>query len=138
MTGITSSGPARESSDWAGSPLSTLHRPTSSPYHIPTEHYIDGNSYVIRLELPGIEPNRDLGVCVQNGILNVEAERRDKNPGKHDSEFHYGTFARRVALPAGADAENVSATYHEGILTIRIRTERQHGTELLTIPVETL
>jgi HSP20 family molecular chaperone IbpA len=36
------------------------------------------------------------------------------------SEFHYGSFVRQVALPPGADEENIKASYDNGILTVRM------------------
>jgi HSP20 family protein len=59
-------------------------------------------------------------IAVQKGVLTVRAERREeKKEGRH-SEFHYGTFTRSMTLPAGADVDDVKATYIDGILEIRI------------------
>ncbi len=138
MTSTTRSAPVQGIEDWAGSPLSTLHRQVSQPHPITIEQYPEGTTYVIRLELPGIEPARDLEVSVQTGVLSVRAERRDETPVKHDSEFRYGTFARHVALPLGSNARNVTAVYHNGILTVRIGMEPEHQGAPQAIPVETV
>jgi HSP20 family protein len=136
MTNIATPIPVSDISDWAGSPLSTVHRQVSGPRPIRIEQYPDGTAYVIRFELPGIEPARDLQVSVQTGVLSVRAERRDEMPVKHDSEFGYGEFARHVALPLGANVQNVTATYHNGILTVRIGMEPKHQAAPQDIPVE--
>ncbi len=138
MTSTIGSAPVQRIDDWAGSPLSTVHRQVSQPQPVPIEQYPDGTTYVIRLELPGIEPARDLEVSVQTGVLSVRAERRDETPVKHDSEFRYGTFARHVALPLGSNAQRVTASYHNGILTIRIGMEPDHQVAPQAIPVETV
>jgi HSP20 family protein len=138
MTSTIGSAQVQRIDDWAGSPLSTVHRQTSQPQPIRIEQYPDGTTYVVRLELPGIEPDRDLEVSVQTGILSVRAERRDQTPVKHDSEFRYGTFARHVALPLGSSAQNVAASYHNGILTVRIGIEPEHQVAPQAIPVETV
>ena len=118
MTGI---------SDWAGSPVSTLHRMPERPLPIPVEQYADGTGYVIRLEVPGIDPATDLTVSVETGAIIVRAERRDSAPEGCQTEFRYGHLARRIQLPLGADAADVSASYHDGILTIRLGLEAEHG-----------
>jgi HSP20 family protein len=138
MTTTTGTAPVQPIDDWAGSPLSTVHRQASQPKPIRIEQYPDGSAYVIRLELPGIEPASDLEISVQTGVLSVRAERRDETPVKHDSEFAYGAFARHIALPLGANAESVTAAYHNGILTVRIGMEPEHQAAPRTIPVETV
>ncbi len=136
MTTTVSPAPAREIADWAGSPISTIHHQQGQPQPIRIEQYPDSADYVIRFELPGIEPARDLQVSVQTGVLSIRAERRDETVVKHDSEFQYGTLARHVALPLGSDVEHVTASYHDGILTVRIELQPEHRTASHVIPVE--
>jgi HSP20 family protein len=137
MTSTIGVPSAQRMDDWAGSPLSTLHHQAAQPEPIRIEQYPDGATYVIRFELPGIEPGRDLEVSVQTGVLSVRAERHDETPLKHDSEFRYGRFARHVALPLGSNVQNVTAAYHNGILTIRIGMEPEHEATPRAIPVQT-
>ncbi len=110
-------------SDWAGSPLSTIHRLAERTGPIPVEQYQDGSSYLVRLEVPGVDPVTDLAVSVQAGTLVVQAQRTDFAPKEHQSEFRYGRFARHIPLPPGADASDISAAYRDGILTVRIGIE---------------
>jgi len=107
-------------SDWAGSPLSTVHHVAARSWPIPVGEYPDDSSYLVRFELPGIDPATDLAACMAAGTLVVQAQRTDSAPEGHQSEFRYGRFARHVRLPGGADVRNVSATYRNGILTVRI------------------
>ena len=57
-------------------------------------------------------------------MLHIRAERRQEakteEKGRHRSEFHYGAFSRVVSLPAGATQADVTATYQDGILEVRI------------------
>jgi HSP20 family protein len=122
--------------DWAGSPMSTLHHMFAQPHLIPVEQYADGTSYVIRLEVPGIDPASDLTVSVETGTVIVRAERRDSAPEGRQTEFRYGRFARHIALPLGANARDVSASYHSGILTVRIGLEPEHQYAPRAINVE--
>lgn len=139
MTATTQPGATRSitgMSDWAGSPMSTLHHMFAQPQPIPAEQYADGTSYVIRLEVPGIDPASDLTVSVETGAVIVRAERRDTAPEGCQTEFRYGRFARHIALPLGANARDVSASYHSGILTVRIGLEPEHQYAPRAINVE--
>lgn len=83
------------------------------------EHVADGR-YVVRAELPGVDPDKDIEVTVAKGILTVRAERREQMQGQHRSEFRYGTFTRHIALPVNADAHDMKATCHWGILEVSV------------------
>jgi HSP20 family protein len=71
----------KDISDWPGSPLSTVHPLAATAHPISVEQHPDGSAYVIRLELPGIDPVRDLQVTVQARIVTVRigmgAEHQD-------------------------------------------------------------
>jgi HSP20 family protein len=137
MTRLGTGNSPAEVSDWPGSPLSTMHHIAPTVHSIPIEQYPDESCYVIRLELPGIDPAGDLEVSVQTGILTVRAYRRDETPPRHDSEFRYGTYARHIALPLGSNVEDVTAAYRNGILTVRIGMEAKHHAGPREIPVST-
>jgi HSP20 family protein len=82
-----------------------------------------GGGVLVRLELPGIDPHRDVVLSVTNGVLHVIA-RRTRMQGEpqspNRSEFNYGSFSRHVALPSRADEEAATATYRDGILEVRV------------------
>jgi HSP20 family protein len=109
-------GPLGDMFDWLEAPW-TLLRPASG-HLMRVEDFVRDGSYVIRAELPGIDPEKDVEVTVANGLLTIKAERREEITDKHHSEFHYGTFSRSVTLPAGADEEHVTAVYGHGILEV--------------------
>ena len=86
---------------------------------------VEGEELHVRLELPGIDPDSDVDIEVENGVLHVSGERKseqrtEENGGFIRREMHYGRFDRRVSLPDGVDAEGVSASYDAGILDITI------------------
>jgi len=134
---MNAGAPTAVTSDWAGSPISTLHHLTPPPEPIPVEQYPDGASYVVRFEVPGVKP-ADLAVTVENGHLMVRAERRPPGPPSSTGELRYGSFARSITLPPGAEADAISATYHGGILTVVIglAPEHQRGPTAIPIAVE--
>ena len=84
----------------------------------------DGDAAVVRLELPGLDPERDVTVEVDGGRLVVKGERRSERSDDRDGrvlrEVRYGSFHRSFGLPEHVTAENVSASYDAGVLTVRV------------------
>ncbi|GAB3285715.1 alpha-crystallin HspX [Sinomonas notoginsengisoli] len=95
------------------------------------EQFREGDSLVVRAELAGIDPEKDVDVTVQDGTLTIKAERREssENRGKggYRSEFRYGSFARTLDLPRGARGEDVKASYHDGVLEVRVPVAPESG-----------
>lgn len=93
-----------------------------NPIHL--EEFVDNGTCVIRAELPGIHPDKDVEITVADGVLQLHAHREerkeDKRPDGYRSEFHYGSFRRTVGLPKGVKEEDVKATYKDGILEVRV------------------
>ncbi len=84
------------------------------------EDYLSDGEYVVRAELPGLEPERDVSVTVDHGVLQIHAERREETKERHRSEFRYGSMHRTVRLPDGADETKIKATYDKGILQVSV------------------
>ena len=80
---------------------------------------------VIRLELPGVDVERDVEVEVDKGRLVVKGERHDERTGEQGAyllrELRYGAFRREFALPDGVSGDDVEATYLNGMLEVVVR-----------------
>lgn len=87
---------------------------------IRVEKYVDGEMFVVRAELPGVDPEKNIQVAVVDRELRIRCERDDEHRPKGQSEFHYGSFYRAVPLPAGACEDAVTATYDRGVLEVHI------------------
>lgn len=87
---------------------------------VPVEDFIDDGSYVVRAELPGIDPDKDVTVTLENQLLTIRGERREEKKDKHLQEMRYGSFTRSVRLPAGTTADQIEASYANGILEVRV------------------
>ena len=119
---------ARLLDEWMRS-LSTW-RPFGFGWDLPGEELIrvdefrDGNTQVIRAELPGIDPDKDVEITVSDGMLRINAERRmeetTKDKGFTRHELRYGHFTRTLPLPEGAKESDIKASYKDGILEIRV------------------
>ncbi|MEU1473939.1 Hsp20/alpha crystallin family protein [Streptomyces sp. NPDC001668] len=104
-------------------------------HHIRIEENLTDGMYVVRAELPGIDPAKDVEITVSEGVLTLRAERSEETTEKYRTEFRYGTFARALRLPAGAQGDEAAAAYKDGVLTITVPVpETKTGT--LTIPVQ--
>lgn len=84
------------------------------------EDYRDEDVYVIRAELPGIDPEKDVDLLVRDGMLRLRVTREEAERAERHTEFRYGSFYRAVPLPIGAQEEKVEAAYESGILAIRV------------------
>ncbi|ONM48867.1 Hsp20/alpha crystallin family protein [Nocardia donostiensis] len=82
------------------------------------EDCVEEGNYIVRAEIPGIDPAKDVEVSVQGRQLTIKAERTERQEEKGHSEFNYGSFYRTVTLPAGASEEGIEADYSQGILTV--------------------
>jgi HSP20 family protein len=97
------------------------------PHPMRIEDFVSDGSYVIRAELPGLDPEEDIDVTVTGGLLTIKAERREGKADKHHSEFRYGSFSRSMTLPAGADTQHIEASYGHGILTVTVGLSTEDG-----------
>ena len=121
--------------DWFEEPFVTLRPYLAQPIRV--EEYVEGDRYMIRAELAGIDPEKDVEVTVGSGYLTVRAERSDKIERKHRSEFRYGSFSRTLALPVNADEDAVTASYRDGILTISVGLKTEQKASAKKIEVAT-
>jgi len=97
-------------------------RPMLGTHLILLEDEIKDGHYVVRAELPGIDPAKDVEITVRDGQLTIKAERSEKKESDGRSEFSYGSFIRSVSLPSGANEDDITATYDKGILTVSVAT----------------
>jgi len=105
--------------DWLDAPWAPL-LPFGPANMFRVEDYLKDNNYVVRAELPGMDPEQDIEITVEDGTLTIHAERREEHQETHRSEFRYGSFTRSVMLPDRADTEHITARYDKGILEVSV------------------
>ncbi len=83
----------------------------------------DGTMMLVDVEIAGAEPT-DLHVMVEARRLYVIGRRYDRERGRRGSlllkEIPYGDFAKKIHLPVAVAYEDATASYRDGILTIRL------------------
>lgn len=104
--------------DWLESPWSAM-LPFGQTQTFRVEDYTEDGKYVIRAELPGLDPD-DVQVTVESGMLTIRAERREETKQNRHSEFKYGSLTRSVSLPEGADPDKITASFDKGILNVTV------------------
>lgn len=106
-------------SDWWNSFTPGL-APMLGGHMLRVEESVDEGRYVVRAEIPGIDPAKDVEVSVHGGLLTIKAERGESREHDGHSEFSYGLFERTVSLPEGAQEQGIDATYAKGILSVSV------------------
>jgi HSP20 family protein len=91
---------------------------------IRVEEFREDGTLVIRADLPGIDPEKDVELTVSHGMLHIEAERREEEKQEEKGyvrrELRYGSLSRSLTLPEGVTEADITATYKDGVLEIRI------------------
>jgi len=84
--------------------------------------YQTDDEVVVKAQLPGVK-KEDVEVSIQENTLTIRAETRREeeieDEGYFRRELRYGTFARRLPLPAAVDEQQVSAKMADGVLEVR-------------------
>lgn len=81
------------------------------------------DEFVVTADLPGIN-REDLNVTVADGRLTLRGERRqaptEPEGSVHRVERVYGTFTRAFDLPTAVNADNIAASYRDGVLSVSV------------------
>ncbi|WAH97155.1 Hsp20/alpha crystallin family protein [Arthrobacter sp. MMS18-M83] len=93
------------------------------------EQYQEGDTLVVRVDLPGIDPETDVDISVYEDSLHIQA-RREENADHvakkgYRSELRYGERSRSIPLPRGVRQDGIVATFEDGVLEIRIQLPEQ-------------
>ena len=112
----------------------------------------DDKAYTLSVELPGVDP-ADVKLEIQDNMLTLSGEKKhefsdapkaeDKAEGEakdegrryHVTERAYGSFQRSMSLPEDADAEAITATHKDGVLTVLIPRKKEEAPKCRAIEV---
>ncbi len=92
------------------------------PAAMPMDAYRQGDTFYVKFDLPGIGLD-SIDLTVEQNVLTVRAQRGATVPDGSETivaERPAGTFTRQVFLGDTLDAENISADYSAGVLTLSI------------------
>ncbi|MCK4746049.1 MAG: Hsp20/alpha crystallin family protein [Bacteroidales bacterium] len=91
---------------------------------LPAVNISEGDDeYTIEVAAPGLE-KKDFKIDLENDCLTISSVRVDNTEDNQDQytrrEFRYNGFSRSFTLPEGVDADNVTASHKNGVLSVNI------------------
>ena len=99
----------------------------------------DAHEVVLKAELPDLK-REDISVTFENGVLTLRGERKLEQEVKKDNfqriERRHGAFSRSFTLPNTVDAGKISASYKDGVLTIRLPQREEAKPKQIAVNVE--
>lgn len=113
----------RELENWPGSWRSEEYGVGNYPVDI----HEDENFIYVEAELPGFKKN-EIEVTLENGVLNIQAQRgtETKNKGEsHLTERRFTRVARAFSLPNTVDESKVDANLADGLLTLKLHKREE-------------
>ena len=93
------------------------------------ELYEEDGEFVLGVELPGFDPD-EIDVTWNEAVLNVAAEHEDSERGQRK------TYHRRFRFPKTVDDEDITASYTNGILEVRLPVQTGATTTGRRIEIE--
>jgi HSP20 family protein len=103
------------------------------------EEFEQDDTLVVRAEMPGIDPDKDVEITLADGMLTIRSERTEEAETSkrhfHRREIRYGAFSRTIALPEGTSDSDIKASYKDGVLEIRIPVPPAHKSEAKRVPI---
>ena len=99
----------------------------------------DAHEVVLKAELPDMK-REDINLTFENGVLTLKGERKDDQETTRENfqrmERRYGSFSRSFTLPNTVDPTRISASYRDGVLTIRLPQREEAKPKQIAVNVE--
>jgi HSP20 family protein len=99
----------------------------------------DAHEVVLKAELPDMK-REDINITFENGVLTLKGERKFAQEVEKDNyqriERRHGAFSRSFTLPNTVDAGKISASYKDGVLTIRLPQREEAKPKQIAVTVE--
>jgi HSP20 family protein len=91
------------------------------PAFMPMDAWRDGDTFYIDFDLPGVRAD-SIDLDVERNVLTVRADRpaRDGNVELIAAERPSGVFSRQLILGDNVDLDKISASYHDGVLSLQV------------------
>ena len=79
------------------------------------------------------EERREAREATRTGAPDAKEERKEKD--YFYREVAYGRFERALDLPEGVDMDSIKATYHDGVLEIKMKAPKEMASKKVPITV---
>lgn len=95
---------------------------------LPVDVSTTSDELVVKAALPGVKPE-DVEITVENATLTIRGQTssdREENEGDYIiQEIRRGEFSRSLTLPTGLEPDKATASFENGILTLRVPKAEQ-------------
>jgi HSP20 family protein len=108
----------------------TMARPSA----MPMDAWRDGDTFVVELDLPGVQPD-SIDLDVERNVVTVRAERASRNDNVEmlAAERPRGVFSRQLVVGDTLDTDNITASYDAGVLSLKIPVAEKSKPRRITI-----
>jgi HSP20 family protein len=111
----------------------------TQPGRLAIDTRVEDGKFIVHADLPGIDP-KNVEIKVVGGVLTIKGSREEKREDKKADylrrEIHYGSFERSMTLPDGIKAEDLKATYRDGVLELSAPMPKEAIPKEVKIQVE--
>jgi HSP20 family protein len=84
----------------------------------------NATAFIVKAELPGVSAD-DVKITMRNNELTLYGEKKMDEASKNDHYYRcersYGTFQRSFSFPSSVHAEDITASYKDGVLTVTLK-----------------
>ncbi len=94
---------------------------------------------IVKVAIPGAKPD-DLKLSLEQNVLTIQGnygyllpEEESRNITWYRQEIGHGQFVESISLPVPVNAEQIQATFDDGILTVRLPKAEQARIKLIPI-----
>jgi HSP20 family protein len=92
-------------------------------FRVPLDVQWTDDGYRFQAALPGYQPE-DVEVTLDQGVLTISAKRSEEKQTERGRylrrEVFSGSFKQRFALPAEVTADDIKATFENGLLSVQV------------------
>jgi HSP20 family protein len=96
------------------------------------------DAYIVEASTPGIAPE-DLDIHITDNVLTIQGEFKQETDEEqktwHLRERRYGRFSRSLRLPMQVNADEVTAEYNDGVLTLTVPKAEEALPKRITVKV---
>ncbi len=101
--------------------------------------YEEGGDVVLKAELPGMK-KEDIDVNIAGDTVTISGEKKAEEKVERKDfyrfERSYGSFTRKLRLPAETQSDKAKASFHDGVLEVRIPKTEAAKEKMKKVPIE--
>jgi HSP20 family protein len=93
----------------------------------------------VKVELPGVK-KENVEISIKDDLLTISGEKREETEEKDENRYYversYGSFSRKLTLPALVKTDEIKATFTDGILEITLPKDEEDKNKEVKVKVQ--